>query len=62
MPYGTTMHDMLALSMVFGIVIALCLYAVGRRGNVLWLKVWSLCLLVLSAGYLGADAAGLIAG
>ena len=61
-PYGQTMHDMIALSMVFGIVIGVCLYAAGRHGGVLWMKVWSLCLLVLSVGYLGADAFGLIAG
>jgi len=61
-PYGTTMHDMITLSMVFGIVIGVCLYLVGRHGDVLWMKVWSVCLLALSVGYLGADAVGLIEG
>lgn len=61
-PYGATMHDMLALSMWMGIVIAICLYLAGRHGKVLWLKVWSLFLLVLCIGYLGADATGLISG
>jgi len=61
-PYGTSMHDMLALSMWMGIVIAICLYLAGRHGRVLWMKVWSLCLLFLSIAYLGADATGLISG
>jgi len=45
-----------------GIVIAVCLYLAGRHGRVLWMKVWSLCLLFLSIAYLGADATGLISG
>ena len=61
-PYGASMHDMLALSMWMGIVISLCLYLAGRHGRVLWMKVWSLCLLLLSIAYLGADATGLISG
>lgn len=61
-PYGSTMHDMLALSMWIGIIVALCLFVAGRHGNVMWLKAWSVLLLVLSLGYLGADAVGLIQG
>lgn len=59
-PYGTTMHDMLTLSMVIGIVVGICLYLAARHGNVMWMKVWSLALLGLSVLYLGADASGLI--
>jgi len=59
-PYGATMHDMITLSMVFGIVIGVCLYLAGRHGDVMWMKVWSVALLGLSVAYLGADAVGLV--
>lgn len=61
-PYGSTMHDMIALSMVLGIVVGVCLYLIGRRGRSLWLTVWSAALVLCSVLYLGADATGLIRG
>ena len=59
-PYGTTMHDMLTLSMWMSIVVGVCLFAVGRYGNVLWMKVWSVGLLGCSVIYLVGDAAGVL--
>lgn len=50
------MHHMLTLSMLMSIVIGIVLFILGWRGNVLWLKVWSVILIVLSIGYLIADA------
>ena len=58
-PFGASTHDMLTLSVVIAIVIGTCLYLVGRHGDVLWLKVWSVGLLACSGLYLGADAFGL---
>ena len=57
-PYGSTMHDMLTLSMLISIVIGVCLYLAGRHGNMMWMKAWSVGLLVCSVVYLGADALG----
>lgn len=59
-PYGQSMHDMLTLSMYLSIVIGLCLYAAGRHGNILWLKTWSLGLIVCSVIYLAGDYLGFI--
>lgn len=59
-PYGTMMHEMMTLSMWLGIVIGLCLYAAGRHGKVMWMKVWSLSLLGFSVAYLVGDAANLL--
>ena len=59
-PYGTTMHDMLTLSMWISIIVGVCLYVAGRHGNVMWMKVWSVGLLGCSVIYLVGDAAGLL--
>lgn len=58
-PYGESMHDMLTLSMLLSIVIGVVLFIAARRGNILWMKVWSLGLIGLSVAYLAADWAGL---
>lgn len=58
-PYGDSMHNMLSLSMFLAIVIGIVLFIAARRGNILWMKVWSLALVVLSVGYLIADWADL---
>jgi len=50
------MHHMLTLSMVMAIVIGVVLFWLGRRGNILWLKVWSVLLVMLSVAYLIADS------
>ena len=54
------MHSMLTLSMVLAIVIGTVLYAAGRHGKILWLKVWSIGLVISSLGYLIGDLAGFI--
>jgi len=59
-PHSETMHHMLTLSMVMSIVIGVVLFILGRRGNVMWLQVWSLLLILLSVGYLVIDAVNLI--
>lgn len=51
---------MLSFSMVLGVLIGIVLFFLGRHGKILWLSVWSIGLVVLSAGYLAADMAGLI--
>ena len=54
------MHEMLSLSMILAIVIGIVLFFAARRGNILWMKVWSLCLILLSAAYLIADWTNLV--
>jgi hypothetical protein len=49
------MHQMLTLSMWMSILIGIVLFALGYKGKVLWLKVWSAGLVLLSVGYLIAD-------
>ncbi len=53
------MHNMLSLSMILAIVVGMVLFFAARRGNVLWMKVWSLSLILLSVAYLIADWANL---
>jgi len=57
-PHSEGMHHMLTLSMAMAIVIGIVLFILGCRGKVLWLKVWSLMLVLLSVAYLLADALG----
>lgn len=59
-PHSETMHHMLTLSMVMAIFIGIVLFVLGRRGNILWMKVWSVILILLSVAYLTADAVNLI--
>jgi type VI protein secretion system component VasF len=54
-PHGESMHQMLTLSMWMSILIGIVLFALGYKGKVLWLKVWSAGLVLLSVGYLIAD-------
>ena len=54
-PYGESMHSMLTLSMGMAILIGIVLFALGHKGKVLWLKVWSAGLVLLSIAYLIAD-------
>jgi len=58
--YSENMHQMLTLSMVMAIVIGVVLFLLGRHGQILWLKVWSVILIVLAVAYLIADAMHLI--
>jgi len=50
---------MLTLSMGMAIVIGVALFLLGRRGNIMWMKAWSVMLVVLGVGYLIADGLGL---
>ena len=59
-PYGESMHDMLSLSMWLSIVIGVVLYVAGRHGNIMWMKVWSIGLLLCSVIYLVGDALNFI--
>ena len=47
---------MLTLSIVMAIVIGVALFFLGRHGNIMWLKVWSVLLVILAIAYLIADA------
>lgn len=60
LPYGESMHSMLTLSMVLAIVIGIILFAAGRHGKVLWLKVWSVGLIICSLFYLIGERTGFI--
>ncbi len=55
-PHSQSMHQMLTLSMVMAIIIGIVLLLLGIRGNIMWLKVWSVLLVLLSVTYLIADA------
>jgi len=59
-PHSESMHHMLTLSMVMSIIIGVVLFVLAWRGNILWLKVWSVLLVVLSIAYLIADALNII--
>lgn len=59
-PHSESMHHMLTLSMGMSIIIGIVLFILGRRGNILWLKVWSVILILLSVGYLIGDALNII--
>jgi hypothetical protein len=47
-PYAKSTHDALAISYWLAIPIAIVLLWMGIRGRILWLKVWSIGLLLLS--------------
>jgi len=55
-PHSESMHHMLTVSMYLSIVIGIVLLILGIKGNVLWLKVWSVGLIVLSIAYIVGDA------
>ena len=55
-PHSESMHHMLTLSMFMSIVIGIALFYLGWRGNIMWMKVWSALLVLLSIAYLIADA------
>lgn len=54
-PYGESMHDMLTLTMWMSIFIGIVLFAAGKHGNIMWMKVWSAGLVVCSIVYLIND-------
>lgn len=54
------LHFMLNFTVALALLIGVVLWQLGRRGRVLWLKVWSLGLMLASLGYLLAAANGMI--
>ncbi|KAA3630655.1 MAG: hypothetical protein DWQ08_05970 [Proteobacteria bacterium] len=52
-PYGKSTHIAMDFSMVLGIVIGLVLLWIGIRGKILWLKLWSIGLVVIALYILG---------
>lgn len=58
-PYGESMHAMLTLSAVLGIVIGAVLFVAARRGRSLWLIWWSAGLVLSGIAYIAADTLGL---
>ncbi|MFK7993501.1 MAG: hypothetical protein AB8B87_05140 [Granulosicoccus sp.] len=59
-PYGESMHDMLTLTMWMSVVIGAILFAAGRHGNILWMKTWSVGLIVCSIAYLANEALNIL--
>lgn len=59
-PHSQSMHNMLTFSTLLAVLIGVVLLYLGRRGNVLWLQVWSCGLIAASLCYLVADVAGLL--
>ena len=60
LPYSESMHQMLTLSMWMSIIIGIMLFVAGRHGKVLWLKTWSIGLIICSVIYLTGDALQLL--
>jgi hypothetical protein len=54
------LHFMLNFTVALALIIGLALWWLGRNGQVLWLQVWSIGLVVFSIAYLVAAAMGLI--
>lgn len=57
--YTENMHHVLTGTMGLSVVIGIVLLALGIRGRVLWLKSWSVGLIVSALLYLVGDARGL---
>ena len=57
-PYPESTQMMLQMSYFMSIPIGLILLWLGIRGRVLWLKVWSVGLIVLGIGLLANDYLG----
>ena len=57
-PYPESTQMMLQMSYFMSIPIGLILLWLGIRGRVLWLKVWSVGLMVLGIGLLANDYLG----
>ncbi len=53
------LHFMLNFTVALALIIGIALLWLGRRGNVVWLQVWSAGLVLFSMAYLGAAALGL---
>lgn len=59
-PYGESMHSMLTLTMWISIIIGIALFVAARHGNILWMKVWSVGLVLCSVLYLAGDALNIV--
>jgi hypothetical protein len=46
------LHFMLNFTVALALIIGIALWVLARHGKVLWLKVWSIGLVVFSAAYL----------
>ncbi len=51
-PYGKATHQAMDFSLALGIVIGLILLWMSFKGRILWLKVWSAGLVLISIGTL----------
>ena len=54
------LHFMLNFTVALALLIGVVLWQLGRRGNVMWLKVWSIGLVLASVAYLLAAANDMI--
>jgi hypothetical protein len=52
------LHFMLNFTVSLALLIGLALWWLSRKGRVLWLRVWSIGLVLFSAAYLTAAATG----
>jgi len=59
-PYSESMHQMLTLTMVLSIVIAVLFIVAGTRGKIMWMRAWGVFLLLLASAYLVADWLGYV--
>ena len=49
------LHFMLAFTVSLGLLVGCVLLWLGMHGRIMWLRAWSVGLIVISAGYLVAD-------
>ena len=54
------LHFMLNFTVSLALLIGIILFFLGRKGQVMWLTVWSAGLVIFSVAYLVAAALGLI--
>jgi len=59
-PYGESMHSMLTLTMWMSIVIGIALFIAAKHGNIMWMKAWSVGLIVCNIAYIAGDSLDLI--
>lgn len=58
-PYTENMHMMLDMAYLMSIPVGLALLWIGIKGRVLWLRVWSVGLMLLGLGILVYENFGL---
>jgi hypothetical protein len=52
--------EMLVFAVVLGLLIGIVLFALGRRGRIMWLTVWGGGLVLVSVAYLISFSLGII--